>query len=338
MESQRIIRYGKKSAALNSRCHRSLTRATSCHGCAHFILASRTASPCAATPNFMRIFAQTPPAGRCSVANATVSSAGLDFLGADPRRPAHLGQIQLHYDHGQISYPSHRAFVGRRGWSVRWRIPPGHSCEACARRDFRLAHRWKHQPGARSDCRSGRARLEYFPRMGSRGAVRVRPSVAGTAVSVDCRRREPAGWLGRIRRIGRGPSHRFRRRFAARSIFESAGGADKGSRGMEAGLSPHRSCICTGVRSALERHVRSSRSVRRMAVCALGGSSCGGGSRSLAQSRLARKFSRPHAAVSEFTRAVECRAGKSACERPPHARPIHARAFDHPSSAGRSQN
>ena len=38
-----------------------------------------------------------------SVANATVSSAGLDFFGADPRRPAHLGQLQLHYDHGQIS-------------------------------------------------------------------------------------------------------------------------------------------------------------------------------------------------------------------------------------------
>jgi uncharacterized protein involved in outer membrane biogenesis len=37
------------------------------------------------------------------VANATVSSAGLDFLGADPRRLAHLGPLQVHYDHGQIS-------------------------------------------------------------------------------------------------------------------------------------------------------------------------------------------------------------------------------------------
>jgi len=37
------------------------------------------------------------------VANATVSSAGLDFIGADPRRLAHLGQLQFHYDRGQVS-------------------------------------------------------------------------------------------------------------------------------------------------------------------------------------------------------------------------------------------
>ncbi len=38
------------------------------------------------------------------VANATVSSAGLDFSGADPRRTARLGQIQFHYDHGVVSF------------------------------------------------------------------------------------------------------------------------------------------------------------------------------------------------------------------------------------------
>jgi len=37
--------------------------------------------------------------------NASVSSAGLDFSGADPRRPVHLGQLQLQYDGGQISFP-----------------------------------------------------------------------------------------------------------------------------------------------------------------------------------------------------------------------------------------
>ncbi len=38
------------------------------------------------------------------IANATVLSAGLDFSGADPRRPIHLGQLQLQYDRGQISF------------------------------------------------------------------------------------------------------------------------------------------------------------------------------------------------------------------------------------------
>jgi hypothetical protein len=38
------------------------------------------------------------------VVNASVSSLGLDFSGADPRRSAHLGQLQFHYDHGQISF------------------------------------------------------------------------------------------------------------------------------------------------------------------------------------------------------------------------------------------
>jgi hypothetical protein len=39
------------------------------------------------------------------VANATVSSDGLDISGTDPRRSAHLGQVQFHDDHGQISFP-----------------------------------------------------------------------------------------------------------------------------------------------------------------------------------------------------------------------------------------
>jgi hypothetical protein len=33
-----------------------------------------------------------------------VSSSGLDFSGADPRRQARLGQVQIHYDHGLISF------------------------------------------------------------------------------------------------------------------------------------------------------------------------------------------------------------------------------------------
>ncbi len=35
------------------------------------------------------------------VVNATVSSAGLDFSGADPRKQAHLGQVELRYDQRQ---------------------------------------------------------------------------------------------------------------------------------------------------------------------------------------------------------------------------------------------
>ncbi len=38
------------------------------------------------------------------VVSATVSSAGLDFSGADPRRSAHLGQVELHYAQGQYSF------------------------------------------------------------------------------------------------------------------------------------------------------------------------------------------------------------------------------------------
>jgi hypothetical protein len=38
------------------------------------------------------------------LANATLSSPGLDVTGADLRRSAHLGQVQLHYDQGQYSF------------------------------------------------------------------------------------------------------------------------------------------------------------------------------------------------------------------------------------------
>ncbi len=38
------------------------------------------------------------------VVNATLSSSGLDVTGADPRKPAHLGQLQLHYDQGKYSF------------------------------------------------------------------------------------------------------------------------------------------------------------------------------------------------------------------------------------------
>jgi AsmA-like protein len=37
------------------------------------------------------------------VINATLSSAGLNFSGADPRKTARLGQVQFHFDHGVIS-------------------------------------------------------------------------------------------------------------------------------------------------------------------------------------------------------------------------------------------
>jgi hypothetical protein len=37
------------------------------------------------------------------VVDGTVSSAGLDFSGADPRTPVHLGQVQIIYDREQIS-------------------------------------------------------------------------------------------------------------------------------------------------------------------------------------------------------------------------------------------
>jgi uncharacterized protein involved in outer membrane biogenesis len=38
------------------------------------------------------------------VVDATVSSPGLDVTGADPRRSARLGQLQLHYDRGEYSF------------------------------------------------------------------------------------------------------------------------------------------------------------------------------------------------------------------------------------------
>ncbi|HEY4709058.1 MAG TPA: AsmA family protein [Candidatus Acidoferrales bacterium] len=38
------------------------------------------------------------------VVDGTVSSAGLDFTGADPRTPVHLGQIQVVSDHEQVSF------------------------------------------------------------------------------------------------------------------------------------------------------------------------------------------------------------------------------------------
>ncbi len=38
------------------------------------------------------------------VVDGSVSSAGLDFSGADPRRPVHLGQVQFLYDQEQIAF------------------------------------------------------------------------------------------------------------------------------------------------------------------------------------------------------------------------------------------
>ena len=106
----------------------------------------------------------------------------------------------MHYDQGQVFLRSDFTFVGRRVRSVRRLIPAGHFDEAGARRDSRLAHRRKHQSGARSDCRSGGPRVESLPGVGSRGSFRLRSPVAGSPLSVARRRDEPARRLGRIRR------------------------------------------------------------------------------------------------------------------------------------------
>ena len=216
--------------------------------------------------------------------SATVSSDGVDFAAANLRRPAHLGPLQFRYDRGLVSLLPVSLAFGSPGSALQFEssVKPGRP----AANTMRIS-------GSVSDVRDVLATAAALG-----WNVAAGWDISGPA-RADLRwQGDPYPWkappvgihqLGRRAGCGR----------IARAIPESADRRHQRDYGMDARSPPHHDRVRTGLRRPLERYARQPRTSR-----AIGNSrsrrtiSHADRSRSLAQSRLARKFSRPHVAVS----------------------------------------